>query len=129
MQQPPLGQRSKGGTIAIRKEITHKTLNIRNAIQMVALPDRKGKEDSMFYIFTPNRPGNSERYERSYHMFAAPRTYDPAGRFQCTQSTMENRVNEHKREDDGKNTQQIQPLVHQQKEKTYYRTFDGSNRQ
>ena len=50
------------------------------------LPDRKGKEDSMFYIFTPNRPGDRGKYERSPG--AAPNTYDLAGRFERTQSTM-----------------------------------------
>ena len=55
------------------------------------LPERKGKKVSMFYIFTFNRP----RYERS--PVAVPNTYDPAERFQCTQSTIEKRGNEHKR--------------------------------
>ena len=32
------------------------------------LPDSKGKEDSMFYISTPNRPGDRRRYEGSEKM-------------------------------------------------------------
>ena len=39
---------------------------------------------------------------------------------------MENREKEHKRENDGKNTRQIQLLCINKKEKTYYRAFDGS---
>ena len=53
----------------------------------------------MFYTSTPNRPGDRGRYESSPG--AASNTYDPAGRFVCTQSIME------KQENDGKNTPQI----------------------
>ena len=60
MQQPP--------PVAIKKEITHKRLNISTTIQVVA----------------------------------APSTYDPTDRFQCTQLTMEKQENVHKRENDGK---------------------------
>ena len=49
------------------------------------LPEKKGKEDSMFYIFTPNRHCDRGRYER--FPGAAPSTYGPVGRFQGTQST------------------------------------------
>ena len=38
------------------------------------LPDRKGKEDSMFNISTPNRPGDRGRYDGTSG--AAPSTYE-----------------------------------------------------
>ena len=89
----PSGQRSKGGTaVDINKEITHKRVNIRTTISE-GLPGRKGKEVNMLYIFTPNRPGDGGGNERSPG--EAPSTYDPAGRFQCTQSTTGKRENEH----------------------------------
>ena len=54
----------------------------------------------MFYIFTPNKPGDRGRYERSRGI--APSTYDPVGRFQRTQSTIGKQENDHRRENDGK---------------------------
>ena len=69
----------------------------------------------MFYISTANRLDDRGRYDRNPG--AAPSIYDPAGRFQRTQSIMGKQENEHKKENDGKNTQQIQ---------TYYRVFDNS---
>ena len=51
------GRRSKEGTaVAIIKEITHKTNYPGGSSE--DLPDKKKKEDSMFYISTPNRPGD-----------------------------------------------------------------------
>ena len=60
----PLGQRSKGGTtITIKNEIAHKRLNIRITHQFVALEVN---------IYTPNRPSEIRKYERS--LKAAPST-------------------------------------------------------
>ena len=59
-------------------------------------------EHSMFYIFIPNRSGDRGRYERTPR--AASSIYNPAGTFQRTQSTMGKQENEHKSENDGKET-------------------------
>ena len=64
----PLGQRSKGETaVAIKKENTQETKykNHYPGGSSGGLPDRKGKEDSMFYISTTNRPGDRGRNERT----------------------------------------------------------------
>ena len=50
----PQSQRSKGGTaVAIKKEITQETKYKNNHLcgWSGGRPDRKGKEDSMFYIY------------------------------------------------------------------------------
>ena len=101
MQQPRSENKGRT-TIAIKKKITHKRLNIKTTIQVVALEVYLiGKRKrTVCYISTPNRPGDRGRYERTPG--AAPSTYDPAGRFQRTQSTMGKRENEHKRENDEK---------------------------
>ena len=87
MQQPPWVRKAKEELKLQLRKITHKRLNIKNnhpgGISEV-LPDRKKKEDSMFYIFSSNRPGERKSYERSSG--AAPSTYDPAGIFQPNNS-------------------------------------------
>ena len=86
----PSGQRSKGGaTVAIKKEISHKRLNIRTTLQVVALEvymTEKRKKDNILNISTPHRPTDRETYEKSPG--ATPSTYDIAGRYQCTQPTV-----------------------------------------
>ena len=55
-RKDPRGKRSKGGTaVAIKKDITHKRLNIRTTIQVVALAVyliEKGKR-TVFSIYLP----------------------------------------------------------------------------
>ena len=104
MQQPPWSEKQKEGLqLQLRKTYTQKTKykNDHPGGSSGGLPNRKGKEGSMFYISTPNRSGDRRRYERPPE--ADLSTYDPAGRFQCTQSTMGKRENEHKRENNENN--------------------------
>ena len=84
MQQTPGSEKQGRDAGAIKKKIKHNNNHTGGSSR--GQPDRKKKEDSMFYIFTPNRPGDRGRYERTLE--AAPSTYDLAGRFQRTQSTM-----------------------------------------
>ena len=62
-----------------------------NSIQewCIHTSDRKGKEDNMFYISTPNKPSDRGRYERTPE--SPPSTYDPAGWLQNTHITMRKR--------------------------------------
>ena len=83
-----MSRKSKGGTtVTIKKEITHKRLNIITTILVVALEIYLIGKGKMIVcsISTPNKPGNRGRYERTPG--ATPSSYDPTGRFQCAQST------------------------------------------
>ena len=52
--------------IAIRKELTHKRLMIRNTVQVVALEVfLESKETNMLYILFSNRSGKHKRHENS----------------------------------------------------------------
>ena len=64
---PWVRETREGLQLKLKKNNTQETKHKNNhpCANSGGLPDRKGKEESMLYIFTLNRPGDRRIYERS----------------------------------------------------------------